>query len=267
MPYFNVEDQVDLYYEDGGDGTVVLFIHGVWMSSRFFKKQADYFRKNYRAILLDLRGHGQSSKVHHGHTVANYARDLHSFIEHSQLKNVVLIGWSMGAFIVWDYLQQFGEENIKGTVIVDELPSDFKWDDFPMGAFDFPTLIHLMREVQNNQDGFLKHFIPLMFKKELPKKELEWMLEETTKVPASIASAILFDQTVVDYRKQFKDIKVPTLLCFGREDKLIPVEAGHYLQEQIDHSRLVFFEDSCHCPFLEEPHTFNNVVTKFIDSL
>ncbi|WP_221567896.1 alpha/beta fold hydrolase [Alkalihalobacillus sp. TS-13] len=267
MPYFEVEDQVELYYEDVGEGVPVIFIHGVWMSSRFFKKQTEHFRKDHRVILLDLRGHGQSVKVHHGHTVANYARDLHTFIEKMELKDVVLVGWSMGAFVVWDYLQQFGEDNVKGTVIVDELASDFKWDDFPSGAFDFQTLIHLMREVQNNRVGFLTEFIPLMFKEELPQKEFDWMLEETTKLPESVSSAILFDQTVVDYRNQFESIKVPTLLCFGRAEKLIPVEAGEYLNKHIVNSQLIVFEDSCHCPFLEEPENFNEVVTEFVQSL
>ncbi|MEI5908903.1 alpha/beta hydrolase [Bacillus spongiae] len=267
MPFLNVEDQVGLYYEDVGDGTPVIFIHGVWMSSKFFQKQTEFFSKNHRAILVDLRGHGQSSKVHHGHTVANYARDLHCFIEKLNLKDVVLVGWSMGAFVAWDYLQQFGEENVKGTVIVDELPSDFKWDDFSMGAFDFPTLIHLMREVQNNRTGFLTEFIPLMFKKELSQDAFDWMLKETLKLPESVASAILFDQTVVDYRKQFQNINVPTLLCFGRDEKLIPVAAGEYIHKRLNHSQFTIFENSCHCPFLEEPDMFNKTVSGYILSL
>lgn len=267
MPYVSVEDQVDLYYEDVGEGTPVLFIHGVWMSRKFFQKQTEYFSKNHRAILLDLRGHGESTKCHHGHTVANYAKDVHTFIEKLDLKDVVLVGWSMGAFVVWDYLQQFGDDNVKGTVIVDELPSDYKWEDFPMGAFDFSTLIHLMREVQNNRTGFLTEFIPLMFKDDLAQEDFDWMLEETTKLPESVASAILFDQTVVDYRKQYESIQTPTLLCFGRDEKLIPVSAGEYIHERLKNSQLTIFENSCHCPFLEESEQFNNVVKGFIDSL
>ncbi|MFP3441904.1 alpha/beta hydrolase, partial [Pantoea sp. SIMBA_133] len=66
------------------------------MSRRFFKKQLPYFRQKYRAISLDLRGHGQSSHVQTGHTVANYARDIKKFIDELHLKEVTLVGWSMG---------------------------------------------------------------------------------------------------------------------------------------------------------------------------
>ena len=267
MPFVNLEKDVELYYEDVGMGDPVIFIHGVWMSSRFFKKQLSYFRQKYRAISLDLRGHGQSSHVQSGHTVANYARDLKCFMEKLQLKDVTLVGWSMGAFVIWEYLHQFGEDNVKGTVIVDELASDFKWPDFEIGAFDLPALTGMMRDIQTDQAGLLKGFIPLMFKEELPRSELDWMLEETTRLPSSIASAILFDQSIVDCRPYLNQITKQTLLCFGKEEKLIPVAAGHHLNREIPNSKLELFEDSCHCPFLEETDRFNRVVDEFIASL
>lgn len=267
MPFLNIEDAVELYYEDVGMGQPVIFIHGVWMSSRFFKKQLPYFRQKYRAISLDLRGHGQSSHVPTGHTVANYARDLKKFIDQLHLKNVTLVGWSMGAFVIWEYLQQFGEDNVKGTVIVDELASDFKWPDFEIGAFDLPALTGMMRDIQSDQKGLLQGFIPLMFKKDLSESELEWMLAETTKMPASIASAILFDQSIIDCRPYLNQITKPTLLCFGKEEKLIPVAAGEHLNRAIPNSKLELFEESCHCPFIEEADKFNRVVDEFIGGL
>ncbi|WP_078378512.1 alpha/beta fold hydrolase [Sutcliffiella halmapala] len=267
MPILEVKPGIELYYEDEGQGTPVIFIHGVWMSSKFFKDQIPYFKGAHRAISLDLRGHGRSSKVQEGHTIETYARDLHAFIEKLGLENVILVGWSMGAFVVWEYLQQFGEKNVSGTVIVDELASDFKWPDFPIGAFDLATLTHFMREVQVNRVEFLKGFLPLMFKNDLSPEELQWMLEETTGLPVSVASAILFDQSVVDYRSILPSITVPTLLCFGKEEKLIPVAAGEHLRDNIPNSKLVLFEDSCHCPFLEEPQRFNQEVKRFIASL
>ncbi|MFE7064848.1 alpha/beta fold hydrolase [Sutcliffiella sp. NPDC057660] len=267
MAILEVGPGVELYYEDEGQGTPVVFIHGVWMSSRFFKEQIPYFKREHRAITLDLRGHGRSSKVEDGHTIKTYAQDLQTFLEKLNLKDVVLVGWSMGAFVVWEYLKLFGEGNVKGKVIVDELASDFKWPDFPIGAFDLATLTHFMREVQENRVEFLKGFLPLMFKSELSEAELEWMLEETTSPPVGVASAILFDQSVVDYRATLPSIQSPALLCFGREEKLIPVAAGEHLKRNLPNAELVLFENSCHCPFLEETDRFNEEVARFIQKL
>ncbi|WP_377891661.1 alpha/beta fold hydrolase [Alkalihalobacillus sp. R86527] len=267
MALMKLEDGVELYYEDVGMGSPIIFIHGVWMSSRFFKKQLPYFRQKYRAISLDLRGHGQSTHSDSGHTVATYAKDLRQFIQKLDLRDVTLVGWSMGAFVIWEYIHQFGEEGLKGTVIVDELASDFKWPDFEIGAFDLPALTGMMQQIQTDQRGLLKGFLPLMFKDEVPDEELEWMLEETTKLPASIASAILFDQSIVDCRPYLNEISIPTLLCFGKEEKLIPIAAGEHLNKEIPHSKLEIFTNSCHCPFLEEPERFNKVVEEFVRSL
>lgn len=267
MAFLKMNEDVNLYYEDKGTGTPVIFIHGVWMSSRFFHKQMDYFKNDYRALTLDLRGHGQSSHVPYGHTISSYANDLQMFMEKLQLKDVILIGWSMGAFVIWEYIKQFGEDNIKGTVIVDELPSDFKWPDFEIGAFTLETLVHFMQQIQTDRLAFIKGFIPLMFKKDLSEDEMQWMVDEVTKLPEAIASAILFDQSVVDYRNMLSTIQKPSLLCFGREEKLIPVAAGEYLKEHIPQSELVIFENSCHCPFIEEEELFNQTVVEFINKI
>ncbi|KPB04571.1 alpha/beta fold hydrolase [Bacillus sp. CHD6a] len=267
MPKIEVESGVELYFDDQGEGTPVLFIHGVWMSRKFFHKQLPYFGQKHRAITIDLRGHGDSAQVTEGHTISTYAKDLQAFITKLDLKDVVLVGWSMGAFVIWDYLQQFGEANVRGTVIVDELASDFKWPDFPIGAFDLPTLTHFMREVQDNREGFLKGFIPLMFKEDVKPDEMAWMLEETMKPTSGVASAILFDQSVVDYRSTFPALTKPTLLCFGKAEKLIPVAAGEHLKKSIANSELILFEESCHCPFLEETELFNKEVFNFINSI
>lgn len=267
MAYFDLGNQIQLYYEDQGQGLPVIFIHGVWMSSRFFHKQMPYFRQRYRAIALDLRGHGRSTHVHYGHTVAQYARDLRALMHGLALEPVVLIGWSMGAFVIWEYFKQFGAENIKATVVIDESASDYKWPDWPLGFADFPTLCHVMSGLQTDRAETVRDFIPLMFKDPPAESDVQWMFEEITRMPESIASAILFDQTVQDYRPVLPQIKVPTLLCFGADEKLVPVAAGEHLQQTMPNARLVVFENSSHCPFLEEPERFNAEVDRFIQSL
>jgi len=256
-----------LYYEDQGQGPPLLFIHGVWMSSQFFKKQLPYFSRHYRVVTPDLRSHGRSSQVHCGHTVANYARDIHALVRSLGLKEMVLIGWSMGVFIIWDYLRQFGAENVKAAVVVDESPSDFKWPDWSLGSIDFPSLCQLMSSIQMDREALVKWLIQEMFKNPPIEEEAKWIFNEITKLPESIASAIFFDQSVQDYRSMLFSVKIPTLLCFGKHDQLVPVEAGEYLQKILPDARLVIFEKSGHCPFLEEPDLFNTVVDQFIQSL
>ncbi|MBD0384381.1 alpha/beta fold hydrolase [Paenibacillus sedimenti] len=267
MPYLNINPKTKLYFKDIGQGTPVIFIHGVWMNSNFFKEQVPYFKDRYRLILPDLRAHGRSSHVHKGHTMATYANDIHALIQTLGLQDVVLVGWSMGAFVMWEYIKQFGTANLKASVVVSESASDYRWPDWNIGAFDFAGLIDAMHAVQTDRAGFVQAFVPLMFKDAPSQANLEWMVHEVTKLPESIASSILFGQTVVDYRPMLSTIDVPTLLCFGRDEKLIPVAAATHLEQNIPDTQLVMFENSSHCPFLEEPQLFNETVDNFIQSL
>ena len=266
MPYLSVNG-TRLYYEEAGKGQPVIFLHGVWMSCRFFKEQLPYFSRDYHVILPDLRSHGRSEHVQYGHTVGSYANDLRKIVERLGLNDVILVGWSMGSLVTWAYFKQYGNRDIKATVVVDQPACDLISENWKMGLCDFEALCHLMSAVQMDREMAVRDFIPLMFKEKPSPEDERWMFDEMTRIPQSIASAILFDQTVQDYREVIPAVNVPTLVCFGGDEKLYPVTAGEYLCQNLPDARLVVFEKSGHCPFLEEPERFNRELDRFFRSL
>jgi pimeloyl-ACP methyl ester carboxylesterase len=62
-------------------------------------------------------------------------------------------------------------------------------------------------------------------------------------------------------------VTVPSLVVYGADEKLFKIAAGEFLVERMPDARLVVLEESCHCPFLEEPERFNAAVLEFVDSL
>jgi non-heme chloroperoxidase len=266
MAEIALDTGVTLAYDEAGsrEDPPVILIHGISMGRRYFHKQIGALANRNRVIAVDLRGHGGSEKTPSGHTVPHYARDLDAFIRALDLQRPILLGWSMGAFVTFDYIRQFGTGAIRGLVIVDEAASDFKWDDFPHGFVDLPTLHELMTEVQEDRMGFLRHLVPEMFHNEQEQADLEWMVAECAQLPIGALSAILFDQSVQDYREDVRKIDVPTLICWGRHDALLPVSGAPYMFESIPNARLELFEDSGHCPFLEETQRFNEVLGAFL---
>ncbi len=269
MPQFRLPDGAELNYQDQGQGRPLIFIHGVWMSSRFFDNQREFFKDRCRVITLDLRGHGGSSHMHTGHTVANYARDLRAFMEGLGLKDVVLAGWSMGSFVIWDYFDQFGAQDVKAVVFVEETPSDYKWPDWDLGFADFEVLKSIMADMQDPKarEAFILEFIGEMFKEPPAQADVDWMLAEISRPPATIAASIIFDQTVQDYRPVIPKVNVPALLIFGRDEKLIPLAGADYLMQNLPDARLEIMENSGHCPFLEEPELFNQKIAQFLEDI
>jgi pimeloyl-ACP methyl ester carboxylesterase len=266
MPEITLANGVTLAYDDRGDRAEppIVLLHGVSMSRRYFHKQLAGLSPQHRVLALDLRGHGDSEKTDAGHTVPQYARDLKLFIEALGLEQPVLLGWSMGAFVAWDFIRQFGTSLLEAMVVTDEAASDFKWDGFPHGFVDLPTLHALMTAVQEDRLEFLQGLVPQMFHHEQPPGEIAWMVTECAKLPTGPTAAILFDQCVQDYREVLSQIDLPTLICWGRYDALLPVSGATHLHESIPGSQLVIFEDSGHCPFIEESEIFNRTVTQFV---
>src|SRR2546423_13524099 len=101
---------VRLHVRDRGQGKPIVFLHGVMCSGRLFEPQLDHFAAGHRAVAPDFRGHGESAKPLDGHTVSNYARDVWGLFDSMGLESPVLVGWSMGAMVAYEYLSQFGQE-------------------------------------------------------------------------------------------------------------------------------------------------------------
>jgi non-heme chloroperoxidase len=265
MPEVRLSDEVVLAYDATGDpqNPAIVLLHGVSMSRRYFHRQLKPLSARHHVLAVDFRGHGDSRNAKSGHTVPQYARDINDFIEALPIEHPVLLGWSMGALVAWDYVAQFGTRQLAGLIISGAAASDFKWDDFPHGCVDLAILHSQMSAVQADREAFLRHLVPEMFHHERTHKDIEWMVSECAKLPIGSLSAILFDQSVQDYRETITAIDIPTLICWGRHDKLLSVSGASDLQNRISHAEVAIFEDSGHCPFIEESEKFNAAVEDF----
>ena len=122
MPYFAASDLTKIYYEDTGNGETILFAHGLGSSHFELKPFIDHFRKDYRCVCYDHRGHGASEhpKIHMN--VKRLGQDMHELIEYLGLKDITLIGHSMGAATIFSYVNQFVCGKLKRIVDVDMTP-------------------------------------------------------------------------------------------------------------------------------------------------
>jgi len=253
----------DLYYESTGDGPAIVFLHGVLMSSRFFSEQQP-LSDAYQLVTLDFRGHGRSEKTDTGHTLPQYARDLETFLDAQNLSDVIIVGWSMGSLVAWEYMRQFGTDRFRGFVSVDQQPLDLEQAEYEHGVFDFTELSGLMELAQTDPHAVAQSFVDEMLVDEPPSVR-QTLFDEITRVPPPIMSAILFDQSVRDYRAEVPERDVPTLVCLGEDETLVGNAGVEYVADTNPAAELQRFSESGHCPFLEEPDQFNQAVSSFIE--
>jgi non-heme chloroperoxidase len=257
---------VRLSVEDKGTGPVVAFIHGWCCSGRFFQRQLDYFARANRVIIPDLRGHGRSQKTLRGHTLPQYAEDLHMLFELLAADRPVLVGWSMGAEVAWEYLRAYGPGGVAGLVVVDQSPCDFAWEGSDLGGMTPGGLLHGCEQLQTDQAAAVGEFCPAMLL-EPDDATVTWMTAELMQVPPVIATTILTDEALRDYREFLPQITVPTLVIFGEQDRFYGPKIAQYIVDRVPGARMQMLTRSAHCPFWEESEAFNRAVAEFMDEV
>src|SRR5579872_6388217 len=127
MPYVTVGKEnsgnIDLHYEDHGSGQPVVLIHGYPLSGASWEKQtAALLSAGHRVITYDRRGFGKSSQPTTGYNYDTFAEDLHKVIEHLELRDFTLAGFSMGGGEVARYIGKYGSKGVSKAVIVSGVP-------------------------------------------------------------------------------------------------------------------------------------------------
>lgn len=260
-------DDALIHYDVTGSGPPILFVHGWLMSGRFWKYQVAGLSRDFTVVTMDLRAHGNSSKVLHGHTVPQYGRDVRAVIEALQLEQVTLVGWSLAGAVVLDYWSHFGRDRVRALALVDMTPYPFspgEWNAHPTRGHAFGEMHTRLAALVGDQEAFARRFIDNMFKSgTAPPEEMAWMLAESMKTPAAVAAAIYSDFLMRDYTRVLGTITVPTAVFAGDSRIFVRgIDQGRWVAAQIPAATFVASETAGHLLFYEQPERFNVALAK-----
>jgi pimeloyl-ACP methyl ester carboxylesterase len=272
MAYFTATDGCKLYYEEHGAGEHLLFIHGWSCNTTFFEKQIAYFSKKYHVIVYDLRGHGRSDRgeaTERNMTLTRFAEDLHELIEGLRLDKVNLVGWSMGTSVLFAYVRAFGCQYANKFCIIDMTPkllTDEEWALGTFGSFTHKDNLDFLSVIGSDWDAAAENFIPGCFAKGFSQESelFKWTLNEAKKNTPHVMAYMWIAMSHEDFRPVLKDITVPTLLAYGGDGVLHSKAHGEYMAQNVKNSKLVFFPNCGHAPFLEDTDKFNAELETFL---
>jgi non-heme chloroperoxidase len=262
MATLKTGDGVSLHYTDDGSGRPLVFISGWAMSGNWWAEQRRRFSRTNRVLVLDTRAQGQSEKVTRGHRLSRHATDLNDFLTALDLRDVTLIGWSRGTSVVMSYLELFGMDRIDGLVLSGFLPSLAARPDWPWG-FNVPPQ-QFIDSVLADYASVVTNMIPNMMHKKLDPAVVKSLTEESLKVPPIAAARMLHDHMNIDWRDFLPFIDRPALIVVGAHDPQAPVEAANASAALMPSARVAVSPESGHCPFIEEPETFNRELEAFL---
>jgi pimeloyl-ACP methyl ester carboxylesterase len=120
---FVTSDGVNLAYWEAGAGTPLIFIPGWSANGALYFHLIHILSQHYHVYVLDVRNQGLSEKMEFGNRISRYAMDVKQFAQHLGVSQADYCGWSMGASILWAYIDLFGTQGMRTLSIIDQAPS------------------------------------------------------------------------------------------------------------------------------------------------
>jgi pimeloyl-ACP methyl ester carboxylesterase len=206
----------------------------------------------YRVIAYDRRGFGDSSKPTHGYDYDTFAQDLHKLITKLDLRDITLVGFSMGGGEVARYLGTFGSERVKRAVFMAAIPPFLlKTADNPNGV-DSNVFDGIKAGIAADRLAFLTAFFANFYNIDVlaGKRVSDQAVQFSWNVAAGASPKGTIDCVsawLTDFRKDLESIDVPTLVIHGNADRILPIDAtGMRMREHVKGSQLVVIEGGPH---------------------
>jgi len=267
---------IDLYYTDQGptDAQPVVLIHGFPLNGESWgKQQAALLDAGYRVIAYDRRGFGQSSKVGSGFDYDTFAGDLHALIEDLDLRDAVLVGFSMGTGEIARYLSRYGSGRVAKAAFLGSLePFLLITDDNPDGAGPQEFFDGIAQSVRDDRyafiAGFYKDFYNLddTLGSRISQEALDASIQVATYAGnAAIAAAPLTWPT--DFRADIPAVDVPALILHGTADNILPIDkTARRFKELLPDATYVEIEGAPHGLLWTHGAEVNEALLAFLNS-
>jgi 3-oxoadipate enol-lactonase len=242
-----------------GTGPPLLLVHGLMISGEMFEPVLDHFAARHRVIVPDLRGHGRSRHLPPPYTVERLARDLAELLDHLEIAEVDVIGYSHGGAVA----QQF---------VLDHRPRCHRLVLACTYAFNIGSI---REQVEGRVAPMLVRVLGMprfarlvmaLGVKDLSAERAAWIAgligsQDTTLMIAAWRAAMAFDS-----RARLSEIACPTLVLAGAADKGVPMHHARQLHEGIARSRLVVIDGADHAMIWANPDRFVREVDAFLES-
>ncbi|WP_199438877.1 alpha/beta fold hydrolase [Umezawaea beigongshangensis] len=262
---------VELYYEDHGSGQPVVLIHGYPLDGQSWEKQTiALVEAGYRVITYDRRGFGRSSKTMTGYDYDTFAGDLDKVLTQLDLRDVVLVGFSMGSGEVARYLGTYGSERVAKAAFLGALqPFLLQTEDNPAGV---PQSVFdgIAEQAEADRYAWYQNFFVDFFNTDetLGSRLSEAALRAnwaTAVDSAPVAAYACVPAWLTDFRADVERIDVPSLILHGTADRILPIDAtAREFRRRLPEARYVEIDGAPHGLLLTHAAEVNAALIAFL---
>jgi pimeloyl-ACP methyl ester carboxylesterase len=257
-------------YIEIGEGEPLLFVHGLSGCWQNWLENLPHFARSHRAIALDLPGFGDSPMPAWDIDIPAYGRLLHDFCEKLGIERCAgVVGNSMGGFVSTEAVIQQPERFRRLALVSAAGMTRAQARSEPAALLGRLARMSGPAIARFNRAGLVRPRARYLAFRGLfrhPNRLSPELLYEQVE-PAMRSPGFtdaLRELVGYDLRDRAGEIEIPTLVLWGFNDRIVPVQAGLSYHRRIPHSRLEIFERTGHLPQLERPSRFNRVLGEFL---
>ncbi len=248
-------DGTDVHYRDEGNGFPLVLVHGTAASLHTWDGWASALSGDFRVIRMDLPAFGLTGPApDRDYRVGAYVRFLDAFLDTIGVKRCHLAGNSLGGFIAWNYVLAHPDK-VEKLILVDAagypsraIPGIFRLVRLPLAGFlgrhIGPRFLieRNIREVYGDDSKITPVLVDRYHRLALREGNRQAFIDRarTDEDYGSLARAI-------------PEIRVPTLIIWGKEDAWIPLENAHLFERDLPNSVLKIYDGVGHVPMEEIP--------------
>jgi non-heme chloroperoxidase len=268
--YAKVSDDLQLYYEDMGQGPVMVWVPGWTASTTVFSHQLEHFSKQYRVVTYDPRSQGLSTHTLDHNNYAQHGLDLAGFVDKLGLKKIILVAWSWGCLDAYAYVRARGTENLKAFICIDQAPkplsaSTDEWAGlFTLSDAGAAEMHGAAEALGANPYAFFSGFFPGLNARKVTEAETEWFTRQAMLTPTNVALLLFFDANFSNYTPEAKQLdgKIPVLNIVNEVEA---PKAIAWLKQNTPRSEV--FVIKLHMSHWSEPDNFNRGVDAFLKAV
>ncbi|WP_320203478.1 alpha/beta fold hydrolase [Agrobacterium rosae] len=273
---FETSDGVKLSYWEAGSGRPLIFVPGWSANGAEYVNVMYLLAQKYHVYVIDPRNQGLSQNVEFGTRISRFGADLKEFIDHLGVDKVDLCGWSMGASVIWSYVDLFGTKNIRKAAFIDEPISIYTHADWSekerLEAGGMTTSPERMIAAfggapTNDQVVDMNAMRRYMESGSPAFQNSEAFAREVIKSDPKFMSLVLFDHAVNDWRDVVSHkINVPTAIFTGENSNNVPSQ--RWMQSVIPGAELHVYtaaEQGDHFLAFKNPRKFTDDLTSFLE--
>ncbi len=259
---------VELYYEDQGAGRPVVLIHGWPLSGKSWEGQVGpLVDAGHRVVTYDRRGFGDSSRPYDGYDYDTFAADLAALLEHLDLRDVTLVGFSMGGGEVARYLSSHGSDRVRSAVLAGAVPPAL--GAAAGGPLDDATVEQWRSAIAADRLEFVRGFLDNFFAADGQAtvsdavKHFCWQIASVASPKGTADCVTAFATT--DFRGDLEKVDVPLLVLHGAQDAVVPFEAsGQRVPQHAQQVQTVVVEGGPHGFNASHAAEFNEALLAFL---